>query len=715
MKKLLLTASIALSVFFAQAQYYTLSFPNAGENPGNVNTEDTEYPVGGGISPGWTTILTTQASPTWSPVQTIPFAFEFNGNAVSQFKVSSSGVLTFDLNAGTAPASSAVTLPNAAVPDSSICILGINGTGASDNIVTKTFGTAPNRQHWIHFSSYSASGTDWTYWSIVLEETTNNIHIVDQRTNGAVSLTLGIQFDAATALSVNGSPAVPSYSINAPDPSDNSYHTFYNGVQPMYDIKNVSIDNSVFHEVSTPNTITGTIRNLGSETVTSVEVNYTVDGGAPVTATISGLNLASGASTTYSHPTAWTPAIIQTYTLETEVTLVNGNVDANVGDNLASKDIVSHPTAVARTPLLEAFTSSTCGPCNPGNVNVNNVLSNFQGEYSKVNYQMSWPGTGDPYYTDEGGDRRTYYDVNSVPNIFTDGANGINSNNYTANDFTSAQMQPAFISMETDATVHNEVVYEVVNGQLEVVESKWVLNASSWFTPLINLPSNLVAHHAINEKLTFENIKSNGETEFEHVMKKMMPSAAGQSLSAVSANDTVMLSNTHEFVGDYRLSNDALDPINHSIEHSIEEFSDLEIVFWIQTPATGEIWQSYHQDVVVGDEVSNLTTLEENGETIYVIDNDTFELFGGVVVPLGIKDNNEPTFKVYPNPAKDLVYIAGTEGMANVTMFDVQGRVVKLVSTQSNTIQVSDLPTGMYIVRIENNDIVKNVRVSVAK
>jgi len=229
------------------------------------------------------------------------------------------------------------------------------------------------------------------------------------------------------------------------------------------------------------------------------------------------------------------------------------------------------------------------------------------------------------------------------------------------------------------------------------------------------LPSNLVAHHAINEKLTFENIKSNGETEFEHVMKKMMPSAAGQSLSAVSANDTVMLSNTHEFVGDYRLSNDAGDPINHSIEHSIEEFSDLEIVFWIQTPATGEIWQSYHQDVVVGDEVSNLTTLEENGETIYVIDNDTFELFGGVVVPLGIKDNNEPTFKVYPNPAKDLVYIAGTEGMANVTMFDVQGRVVKLVSTQSNTIQVSDLPTGMYIVRIENNDIVKNVRVSVAK
>jgi hypothetical protein len=715
MKKLLLTASIALTVFFAQAQYYTLSFPNAGQNPGNVNTEDTEYPVGGGIGAGWTTILTTQASPTFSPVQSIPFAFEFNGNAVSQYKASSSGVVTFDLNAASAPASNAVALPNAGVPDSSICILGINGTGASDNIVTKTFGVAPNRQHWIQFSSYSASGTDWTYWSIVLEETTNNIHIVDQRTNGAVSLSLGIQFDAGSALAVNGSPAVPSYSINAADRSDNSYHTFYNGVQPMYDVMNVSIDNSVFHEVNTPNTITGTIRNLGSETVTSVDVNYTVDGGAAVTATVSGLNIASGASATYSHPTAWTPTMFNTYTIETEVTMVNGNMDSNTGDNLSSINILAHPPAVPRTPLLEAFTSSTCGPCAPGNINVNNVLSNFQGEYSKVNYQMSWPGTGDPYYTLEGGDRRTYYGVNSVPNIITDGANGLNSNSYTANDFTSAQVQPAFITMEAEAEVHNELTYEIINGQLEVVESKWVLNASSWYTPLINLPSNLVAHHAINEKLTFENIKSNGETQFEHVMKKMMPSAAGQTQSAVSANDTVMLTNTHEFVGDYRLSNDAGDPIVHSIEHSIEEFSDLEIVFWIQTPATGEIWQSYHQDVVVGEEVSNLTTIEENGEMIYVLDGDTFEMFGGVVVPLGIKGNNEPTVKVYPNPAKDVLYIAGTEGMANVTFFDVQGRAVKQVSTQSNTLQLSDLPAGMYIVRIENNDIVKNVRVSVTK
>lgn len=718
MKKILFTASLAMSVFFAQAQYYSLSFINEGENPGNINTEDTEFPVGGGIGPGWTTILgASQASPTFSPVQTLPFPFEFYGNAVTQYKVSSSGVLTFSLGAATAPPSTSVALPNANVPDSSICILGINGTGPSDYIVTKTFGTAPNRQHWVHFNSYTASGTDWTYWSIVLEESTNNIHFVDQRTNGAVALSLGIQLDVSTAVSVAGSPAVPSYSVNSATRADNSFHTIFYGTQPMYDAKNVSINNSVYHEVNTPNTITGTVRNLGSETITSLTIEYTIGAGTPVSANITGLNIASGASTTYSHPTVWTPTVLQTYSVETEVTMINGNMDSNPADNQASMNILVHPEAVERRPVLEAFTSSTCGPCTPGNINVGNVLTAFPGEYSKVNYQMSWPGTGDPYYTLEGGDRRTYYGVNGVPNIFTDGTNGMNSNSYAANVFTSAQAKPAFISMEASATVHAEVNYEVINGQLEIVDSKWVLNASSWYTPVIDLPANLVAHHAINEKLTYLNVKTNGETEFEHVMKKMMPSAGGQILGSLLANDTATLNNTHEFLGDFRLSNDANDPTNHAIEHSIEEFDDLEVVFWIQTPNTGEVWQSYNTDVVVGDSVTNLTVLVEDGETLYVVDGDTFEIYGegGTIVPLGTNERPENAFKVYPNPANDIVYISGTEGLADVTFFDMQGRAVKQVAIQSNTVQVSDLPSGMYIVRIENNELVKNTRITITK
>ena len=722
MKKLLFTASMALSVFFTQAQYYSLSFISAGQNPGGINTED-EQPYGS-LSTTYTgyTEVFTSGSTAWSAVQTLPFSFEFDGGVVTDYYIAPSGVVTFSSNLGTVPSSSNAALPTATIPDSSICAWGLNLSGGNDGVVTKTFGAAPNRQQWIIWTSASAAGISggWTYWGIVLEETTNNIHVVDMRTyNGTTALTVGVQIDQSTAFSIGSAVNSTNTATGGGvfDASDNTYYTFINGVQPQFDVQNASIDNNVFHEVNTANSIEGTVSNLGSATITSLTVEYSIDGGPAVSANITGLNIASGTSASYTHPTPWTPAATATYDVQTLVTDVNGNVDANPSDNSASMDVIVHPTPVARTPLLEAFTSSTCAPCTPGNINVGNVLSAFPAEYSKINYQMSWPGSGDPYFTNEGGDRRTYYALNSVPNIFTDGANGMNSNSYAANFFTSAQDVPAFISMEAEATVHNELEYEVINGQLEVVESKWVLNSSSWFTPLINLPSNLVAHHAINEKLTFLNVETNGETQFEHVMKKMMPNAGGQMLSAVAANDTVMLSNSHDFVGDYRLSNDATDPINHSSEHSIEEFSDLEIVFWIQTPANGEIWQSYHQDVVVGDEVSNLTTIEDGDQTIYVIGTDSFELFGteGTVVPLGVNDNNDRSFKVYPNPANDVVYIRGTEGTANVTMFDVQGRVVKQVSTQSNTVQVSDLPSGMYMIRIENNGVVSSTRISVTK
>lgn len=130
----------------ASAQYYYVPYPGAGTNPGSLNN-DGEYPVGGGLPAGWTSIHAgSAAAPAWSSLATIPFAFQFNGSAVTQFKVSTSGVLTFTTSAVTVPPYSIVALPSANIPDNSVCVLGLRGTGANDNIVTKTFGTAPNRQ-----------------------------------------------------------------------------------------------------------------------------------------------------------------------------------------------------------------------------------------------------------------------------------------------------------------------------------------------------------------------------------------------------------------------------------------------------------------------------------------------------------------------------------------------------------------------------------------
>ena len=167
---------VMLSFFISKAQYWQIPNINANQNPGAINN-DIEQPG----QPAWTPLLTSSATPTWSPAVSIPFPFLFNGSAVTQIKASSTGIVTFDVSSTlAAPSSANTSLPSALIPDKSVCIWGIEGTGADDMILTKTFGTAPNRQFWIQYNSYSIASepTAWCYWSVVLEETTNKIHIV---------------------------------------------------------------------------------------------------------------------------------------------------------------------------------------------------------------------------------------------------------------------------------------------------------------------------------------------------------------------------------------------------------------------------------------------------------------------------------------------------------------------------------------------------------
>ncbi|MBK7964131.1 MAG: hypothetical protein IPK10_01590 [Bacteroidetes bacterium] len=258
-----LIAAFVLLTTVASAQYYYIPYQNAGTNPGGLNN-DAEYPLGGGLGANWAVLQGPSATPVWSPVTNLPFAFNFNGNPVSQFKVSNSGVLTFTTSAVTVPGFTAATLPNASIPDNSVCVLGIRGTTTSDNVVYQTFGSAPNRQFWIFFSSYSNATTNaWTYWSIVLEESSNNIYIVDQRHSGTYTVSAGIQLNSTTAVAVAGSPSLANVAAADPTPADNSYYEFIFGSQPAVQAKMSSITLDKYIIVPGSTFVEGVVQNLG--------------------------------------------------------------------------------------------------------------------------------------------------------------------------------------------------------------------------------------------------------------------------------------------------------------------------------------------------------------------------------------------------------------------------------------------------------------------
>lgn len=58
----------------------------------------------------------------------------------------------------------------------------------------------------------------------------------------------------------------------------------------------------------------------------------------------------------------------------------------------------------------------------------------------------------------------------------------------------------------------------------------------------------------------------------------------------------------------------------------------------------------------------------------------------------------ESGITLYPNPAKDEIFIQSEQPAEKVEVFNSDGRIV--LSTNATTIHVSHLPKGIYIVRI---------------
>lgn len=400
MKKIVLSILALASFSIAQAQYWQLPNVNAGSNPGGINN-DTEQPA----QTGWTSLLATSATPTWSAATAIPFTFSFNGSPVTQFKASSTGVVTFDVaTALAAPTATNSALPNAAIPDKSVCIWGLQGTGANDAIVTKTFGTAPNRQFWIQYNSYSiaSNAAAWCYWSIVLEETSNNIHIVDHRSGSnagavVVALTAGVQINSSSALSVASSPSLNTTTTTtmADNSSDNSYYTFIPGTQSANDMKALSTNATTYGAIGTNVPILLNVKNLGSAAAASYTIKYQEGANPAVSQTIS-TSLASLASANHTFSIQYNVATLGAHNLKVWV--------EKTGDNIHNNDTVyTTINGISFSPkrmvVMEEPTGTWCGWCVRGLVFMDSIHTAHPNDVAPISVHNGDPMVNSAYDT----------------------------------------------------------------------------------------------------------------------------------------------------------------------------------------------------------------------------------------------------------------------------------------------------------------------------
>jgi len=409
------------------------------------------------------------------------------------------------------------------------------------------------------------------------------------------------------------------------------------------------------------------------------------------------------------------------HNLKMFINSVNGQSDLDPANDTLVKPIEFQTIVLPRVPLFEEFTSSTCSPCASFNSSFVPWCTSHEDDITLVKYQMNWPGSGDPYYTAEGGTRRAFYGVSFVPDLFCNGANVATNVSNVNTAYNNAIQLTSTLDIASTFTISGSNI-----------------NITTNILPFAST-SSLKVFNIVIEKVTTQNVATNGETEFHHVMMKMMPDANGASTSFVNGTPI-------QFSYNYDLSST-----------NVEEYDDLMIAVIVQDASTKEVKQTAYglQNTVFSNE-ARLSSITLDGVPLEGFDPNVYEydvqLPEGTVeepvivgVPMnsgalmltsmafavpgtamidvyaenlfthkqykvnysidyvGTEETPLSLISVYPNPAHDQLNISGLVN-ARLTLYSSTGSVVLQKNNFSGTtVDISHLSHGVYVLDIKTN------------
>ena len=475
--------------------------------------------------------------------------------------------------------------------------------------------------------------------------------------------------------------------------------------------------------------ISFTVQNIGISAINSFEAKYEGIDGIVVSETFeTNMESLEIKEFTFSEAAYITPG---SYNLKVELTSVNGENDGNENNNIAEKNIEIGMGYASKVPMIEHFSSSTCSYCVEPNKIIKQVLADNPGKYTYTKYPTKFPGMGDPYTTEEVKNRVNYYQVNGAPEFYLDGI-------WEAYEIVSPDDIDSVFGSNTFLDVRG--AFTVENNTINIIAD---------FMSYIKIDS-VRAFISINEKTTTENVATNGETEFHHIMMKMLADDKGNPINLKA--------------GEYKRLEFSYD----MSQTFMEDINDLEVALWLQNLETHEIynsryayeytehcypvqnltlnvdgnnktirWEAPEKGNPVGYKVlvNNKVVIESTSDLSYNFTSSD-ELFIAEVIALYeeektsvavaktyrqgeniVEHNNELNCDVYPNPASDILTIATELRVEEIAIYDVYGRLCCRDASNASTsnsmdtfnVSVQDLEVGVYFVNIktENGNIVK--------
>jgi len=455
---------------------------------------------------------------------------------------------------------------------------------------------------------------------------------------------------------------------------------------PNLDAALMGIHLPAYVEAGTPDTLTGTVKNLGLTAITGFDISYTINGGSPSVYPVTGVNLALGQSYHFTHDV---PLVFNTpgsYTIKVGVGNVNGANDSIPADDTLSTYVGVVPWVPVKKVFCEEATGTWCGWCVRGICFMKYMAETYPDTWIGAAVHNGDPMVDTPYDAEipniipnfpgypsgtidrSGGD---YYD----PQDFETGYNNrihaispatLDIMNYTWDPLTrivSFDVQSEFL-----VDIHHELRFAAV-----------IVEDSVWGTSSGYAQHNYYAGGGYGAMCGFESLPSvipTADMHYDHVARAILDTpygTVGSLPTPIAAGSVLHQTYTDTLPAAWR-------------------YDKLHFIGLLMDHTTGEILNSNNVAHWVGENTLN---------------------------------NKNNSIKVYPNPFSDETHVAFTLDKSNsvsMKLYDLPGKLVyqensRLYPSGENNILINgnNLDNGLYILEVTIGDRIFTQKLSVIK
>jgi hypothetical protein len=428
--------------------------------------------------------------------------------------------------------------------------------------------------------------------------------------------------------------------------------------------------------VSTNNTLSVEVENLGGNDITSLEINW--NDGTDHIQTIS-QTITAGSTVTVDHPDAVSAAVAEEKNITVTISQVNGNADADPSNNDGAAKFNTVSSIVQKNVVIEEGTGTWCGWCPRGAVVMDYMVATYPSQFIGVAVH-----NGDPMTVAE-------YDGGAALSGFP-GANvdrailgvGVSQAGFEAyyNDRKDLVV-PAEIDANTSIS-GNDVTIDV---------------AATFVTPFAAADYRL-AVVMVEDYVTGTSAAYNQANYYAGGGSGAMGGYENLA-DPVPAADMVYDHVGRALLGGY-------DGQSGSVPAVITDGAVANYTFNYTVPATSTL-SNMHAVALLID--------QSNGEIV----NAAQLVLSEAGSQAGIAEGNSIELNVYPNPASDNLTVAfeAQNDDYTVSITDLSGRVVStntyanLSGAQSINIAVDGLNTGNYMLSVSTANASFNKMVSV--